>query len=89
MIENDLGIPSILVNAAGVFGPIDLIKNSDPAAWIETIMINTVSSYLTCRMFVGGMIDGGWPHCKLELNSDITRPRCHQQHLWHEQSGSQ
>ncbi len=60
VIENDLGIPSILVNAAGVFGPIDLIKNSDPAAWIETIMINTVSSYLTCRMFVGGMIDGGW-----------------------------
>ena len=60
VIEDDLGIPSILVNVAGVFGPIDLIKDSDPAAWIETIMINTVSSYLTCRMFVGGMIDIGW-----------------------------
>lgn len=60
VIENDLGIPSILVNGAGVFGPIDLINDSDPVVWIETFMINTVSSYLTCRMFVGGMIDGGW-----------------------------
>lgn len=60
VIERDLGIPSILVNAAGVFGPIDLIKDSDPAAWIETIMVNTVGPYLTCRAFVGGMIDSGW-----------------------------
>lgn len=60
VIERDLGIPSILVNAAGVFGPIDLIKDSDPGLWIETIMIDTVSAYLTCRAFVGGMIDGGW-----------------------------
>jgi NAD(P)-dependent dehydrogenase (short-subunit alcohol dehydrogenase family) len=60
VIERDLGIPSILVNAAGVFGPIDLIKDGDPAPWIEAIMINTVSAYLTSRAFVGGMIEGGW-----------------------------
>ena len=60
VIEHDLGIPSILVNAAGVFGPIDLIKDTDPAAWIETIMINTIGPYLTCKAFVGGMIDRGW-----------------------------
>ncbi len=60
VIERDLGIPSILVNAAGVFGPIDLVKDSDPAAWIETIMINTIGPYLTCRAFVGGMIAAGW-----------------------------
>jgi NAD(P)-dependent dehydrogenase (short-subunit alcohol dehydrogenase family) len=59
-IERNLGIPSILVNAAGVFGPIDLVKDSDPDAWIETIMINTVGPYLTCRAFVSGMIDRGW-----------------------------
>jgi NAD(P)-dependent dehydrogenase (short-subunit alcohol dehydrogenase family) len=59
-IEARLGAPSILVNAAGVFGPIDLVQNSDPAAWIETIMINTVASYLTCRAFVGAMIERGW-----------------------------
>ncbi len=57
---NRVGPPSILVNAAGVFGPIQLIKDSDPREWIETLMINMVSHYLTSRAFVGGMIDQGW-----------------------------
>jgi NAD(P)-dependent dehydrogenase (short-subunit alcohol dehydrogenase family) len=60
VIERDLGMPSILVNAAGIFGPIDLVKDSDPGAWIETLMINTVAPYLTCRAFVAGMISAGW-----------------------------
>ena len=60
VIERDLGMPLILVNAAGVFGPIDLVKDSDPGAWIETLMINTVAPYLTCRAFVAGMIGAGW-----------------------------
>jgi len=60
VIEGDLGIPSILVNAAGVFGPIDLVRDTDPAAWIETIMINSIGPYLTCRAFVGGMMERGW-----------------------------
>jgi len=55
-----LGIPSILVNGAGVFGPIQLIKDSDPAAWMETLSINALNPYLFCRAFVGGMIDGRW-----------------------------
>jgi len=59
-IVTDLGIPFILVNAAGIFGPLSLIKDSDPSEWIRAIMVNTVGSYLTCRAFVGGMIDGGW-----------------------------
>jgi NAD(P)-dependent dehydrogenase (short-subunit alcohol dehydrogenase family) len=54
------GSPSILVNAAGTFGPIQLVRNTDPAAWIETIMVNLIGSYLTCRAFTGGMIDSGW-----------------------------
>ena len=57
---NRMGPPSILVNAAGVFGPVQLIKDSDPREWIETLMINMVSHYLTSRAFVGGMIDQGW-----------------------------
>ena len=55
-----VGVPSILVNAAGTFGPIQLIKDSDPQEWIKTLMINMVSHYLTCRAFIGGMIDQGW-----------------------------
>jgi NAD(P)-dependent dehydrogenase (short-subunit alcohol dehydrogenase family) len=59
-IERELGAPSILVNAAGVFGPIQLIRKTDPHAWIETLMVNTVGAYLTCRAFVAGMIEQGW-----------------------------
>jgi NAD(P)-dependent dehydrogenase (short-subunit alcohol dehydrogenase family) len=55
-----LGKPSILINAAGVFGPIQLIKDSDPVQWIETQTINVISPYLLCRAFVGGMIEQGW-----------------------------
>jgi NAD(P)-dependent dehydrogenase (short-subunit alcohol dehydrogenase family) len=60
MVEKKFGAPSILVNAAGVFGPIDLVWKTDPTAWIETLMINTVAAYLTCRAFAEGMIAGGW-----------------------------
>src|SRR5690349_6861594 len=38
-VESALGKPSILVNGAGVFGPIQLIKDSDPKQWIETMTI--------------------------------------------------
>ena len=54
------GPPAILVNAAGVFGPIAFIKDSDPEAWIQTVMIDGIAPYLTSREFVGGMIDAGW-----------------------------
>lgn len=59
-IEQHLGTVSILVNAAGVFDPIDLVKNTDSHAWIETIMTNTIAPYLTCRAFMGGMVAQAW-----------------------------
>jgi len=59
-IVSDLGTPAILVNAAGIFGPIQLIKDSDPQRWIETLTINTLAPYLMSREFVGGMLEKGW-----------------------------
>ncbi len=59
-ILDRLGPPAILINAAGIFGPVQLIKDSAPADWIETLQINTIAPYLTCQAFVGGMIDQGW-----------------------------
>lgn len=59
-VAEQCGDPSILVNAAGVFGPIQLIKDTNPQRWIETLMINTIGPYLTCRAFAGGMIASGW-----------------------------
>lgn len=59
-VEQQLGAASILVNAAGIFGPIQLIQHSDPQQWIETLTVNTISPYLLCRAFVGGMIAQNW-----------------------------
>ena len=59
-VESRLGIPSVLINAAGVFGPIQLVWKTEPEAWIETMMINAVGPYLTTRAFVEGMIADGW-----------------------------
>ena len=59
-VESRLGVPSVLINAAGVFGPIELAWKTNPEAWIETLMVNTVGPYLTTRAFVESMIAGGW-----------------------------
>lgn len=59
-VEDELGAATILVNAAGIFGPIQLVRDSDPQRWIETLAINTIGPYLTCRAFLEGMLAAGW-----------------------------
>lgn len=59
-IRRELGVVSVLVNAAGVFGPIALVKDGDPAAWLDTIRVNVHGPYLTCRAFLPGMLEQGW-----------------------------
>ncbi len=59
-VGRDLGPVSILVNAAGVFGPIGLIKDVQPRAWLDTLTTNLAGPYLTCRAFVGVMVERGW-----------------------------
>jgi NAD(P)-dependent dehydrogenase (short-subunit alcohol dehydrogenase family) len=50
----------ILVNAAGVFGPMQLIAESDVDQWLGTIRTNQFSVYLTCRRYVPAMMAEGW-----------------------------
>lgn len=59
-VEQRFGLVSILVNAAGIFGPIQMIKNSDPTRWVDTLAINLFGPYFTCRAFASGMIQRGW-----------------------------
>ena len=59
-VHEQLGPPSILINAAGVYGPIAMIRDIDPRAWVQTVMIDAVAPFLTTRQFVGGMVDAGW-----------------------------
>ncbi|MBA2701942.1 MAG: SDR family oxidoreductase [Chloroflexi bacterium] len=59
-VHEQLGAPAILVNAAGVFGPIALIRDGDPEDWVRTVMVDAIAPYLTVRAFIGGMLDAGW-----------------------------
>jgi NAD(P)-dependent dehydrogenase (short-subunit alcohol dehydrogenase family) len=59
-VEHLCGLVSILVNAAGTFGPIQRIKDSDANRWVGTFSVNLFGPYLTCRAFVGGMIRNRW-----------------------------
>jgi NAD(P)-dependent dehydrogenase (short-subunit alcohol dehydrogenase family) len=59
-VEAELGQPTVLINAAGIFGPIALVVDGDPGEWVETIMINAVGPYLVSHAFLGGMVDAGW-----------------------------
>lgn len=60
MVGRELGPVSILVNAAGVFGPIEPIADGDAEEWSGTFSTNLFGPYLTCRAFVGGMLQRGW-----------------------------
>jgi len=59
-VRERLGVATILVNAAGTFGPIALIKDVDPAEWQQTVMVDAVAPFFTSQAFVGGMLDEGW-----------------------------
>ena len=59
-VHAEVGRPTILVNAAGTFGPIALIHEADPHEWVRTVMVLAIAPYLTVRAFLEGMLDEGW-----------------------------
>lgn len=59
-VEERVGPASILINAAGIFGPIQPIKESDASRWVDTFAANLFGPYFTCRAFVGGMMENRW-----------------------------
>ena len=59
-VRREVGVPTILVNAAGVFGPIALIHETDPRDWVRTVLVDGIAPYLTVRAFLGGMLEAGW-----------------------------
>jgi NAD(P)-dependent dehydrogenase (short-subunit alcohol dehydrogenase family) len=59
-VHAQLGDVSVLINAAGIFGPIQTVAESDPERWRETILINTLGPYLLCRAFLADMLGAGW-----------------------------
>ena len=59
-VQERHGIPTILVNAAGVFGPIALIADVDAQDWVRTVEVDAIAPFLTARAFLAGMLDAGW-----------------------------
>lgn len=54
------GDPQVLFNSAGVHCEIVPIAESTPELWLQTLRVNLEGTYLTCRLFMGGMIRLGW-----------------------------
>jgi NAD(P)-dependent dehydrogenase (short-subunit alcohol dehydrogenase family) len=59
-VHERFGPPTILVNAAGVFGPIALIRDVDPQEWVRTVMVDAIAPFLTVNAFLSGMLEAGW-----------------------------
>lgn len=58
--DRHFGRVDILVNAAGMYGPIGLAWEVDSEAWIAALHVNLVGTFLCCRAFVSGMIERRW-----------------------------
>jgi NAD(P)-dependent dehydrogenase (short-subunit alcohol dehydrogenase family) len=50
---------SILVNNAGVPGPVKPLTEIEPGEWDEVFDVNVRGVYLTCRAFLPGMVERG------------------------------
>ena len=49
----------ILVNCAGISGPVGMLQDNDVDSWIDTIQVNLVGTYLGCRAVIPAMIRQG------------------------------
>jgi len=49
----------ILVNAAGIYGPIGPSWETDPEQWVRTLHVNLVGTYLCCRAAIPMMVRQG------------------------------
>ena len=47
----------VLVNNAGTFGPIGPLTSNDSEAWVNTIMVNLVGTFLCTRAVLPGMVE--------------------------------
>lgn len=54
------GPVDILVNSAGIIGPIEQTVDADPVEWKRNIAINLEGVFLTCRHALPGMLERGW-----------------------------
>jgi len=58
--EAALGPIDILVNSAGIAGPVGFVEDYDPAAWRQIVEIDLTGTYLTNKAVIAGMKARGY-----------------------------
>lgn len=59
-IATALGPVDLLINNAGILGPLGPTATSDPAHWSQTIAINLIGAYAYLQATLPGMLERGW-----------------------------
>jgi NAD(P)-dependent dehydrogenase (short-subunit alcohol dehydrogenase family) len=59
-VRRAFGPVQILVNSAATFGPVADVASVDAHEWLQTLAVNAMGPFLTCRAFVAGMVGSGW-----------------------------
>jgi len=59
-IREQLGVPQILVNNAGLHCELLPIAETTPDSWMQTLQVNVVGPYLMSRALMAGMVEQGW-----------------------------
>lgn len=54
------GAIDVLINNAGMIGPIVPLADADPREWTRSIAINLDAVFLACRLALPGMLERGW-----------------------------
>lgn len=54
------GPVDVLVNNAGIIGPISPVASADPNEWMQNIAINLDGIFLTCRYALPAMMERDW-----------------------------
>jgi short-subunit dehydrogenase len=55
-VRQELGAPSVLVNAAGLFGPLTAFASADPDSWLNTLAVNVAAPYRFARAVLPAML---------------------------------
>ncbi len=54
------GQPDVLVNNAGIRGPVGFIQNAEPAEFERVFAVNVLGTFLCVRAALPGMVERGW-----------------------------
>ena len=69
-----LGGIDVLVNAAGIYGPIGPTASVDPVAWAKAIGVNLVGTFNVCRAVIPLMVERGGGRIILLAGGGATAP---------------